>query len=96
MGTTIVITLLIIAVASLVLNVYQYAEGRAKKKEIEKIVIDATRVEEKLAELQKTYDNEVLHKKWAIGRIKDQQAVIDQLKSNKSKYHGKRKEADNA
>lgn len=76
------ITALILAVASLMLNVYQWAERRAEKKESNGFIAQAALLEDKLERLQKTYDNEVLHKNWAIGRIKDQQAAIDQLKAN--------------
>lgn len=73
------ITLLIISVASLLLNGYQYAERKAERKETNKLIADGALLEDKMSELQAKYDNEVLHKEWAIGRIKDQQAVIDRL-----------------
>ena len=76
------ITLLITAVTSLVLNGYQWAERKAERKESNGFIAQAALLEDKLERLQKTYDNEVLHKNWAIGRIKDQQATIDQLKAN--------------
>ena len=81
MTTTMTITLLIIAAASIALNVFQYMERRAEKKGTEKLVADGAILEERLAKLTDVYNNEVLHKEWAIGRIKDQQAVIDQLKA---------------
>lgn len=98
MQTTMVITLLIIAVASLMLNVYQWQERRIERKETNKLVADAAMLEHKCDELTKAYNNEVQHVGWAKGRIKDQQAVIDRLKaignvSEKTKYvHKQRKE----
>jgi hypothetical protein len=82
METAMLITLLIIAVTSLVLNGYQWAERKVERKESNGFIAQAALLEDKLERLQKTYDNEVLHKNWAIGRIKDQQAAIDQLKAN--------------
>lgn len=80
------ITLLIVAASSLMLNVYQWAERKAERKETDKLVADAAQLEYKYNDLLKTYQNEKLHRQWAIGRINDQQAVIDQLKSNKVTY----------
>lgn len=83
MKEAILITILIVAISSLMLNVYQWAERRAEKKEYKKTVRDAAVLEEKHRELTNIYNNEKSHREWAIGRIKDQQAVIDQLKRNK-------------
>ena len=83
---TTTITLLIVAASSLMLNVYQWAERKAERKETDKLVADAAQLEYKYNDLLKTYQNEKLHRQWAIGRINDQQAVIDQLKSNKVTY----------
>jgi len=80
------ITLLIVAASSLMLNVYQWAERKAEKRENRQMVADAAQLESKYNDLLKTYQNEKLHRQWAIGRINDQQAVIDQLKSNKVTY----------
>lgn len=80
------ITLLIVAASSLMLNVYQWAERKAEKRENMQMVADAAQLEYKYNDLLKTYQNEKLHRQWAIGRINDQQAVIDQLKSNKVTY----------
>ena len=80
------ITLLIVAASSLMLNVYQWAERKAERKGTDKLVADAAQLEYKYNDLLKTYQNEKLHRQWAIGRINDQQAVIDQLKSNKVTY----------
>jgi hypothetical protein len=85
------ITLLIVAVASLMLNVYQWAERRNEKKENRQMVEELALLESKHQELTDTYNNEKLHREWAMGRIKDQQAVIDQLKSNKPVYYNKQK-----
>ena len=80
------ITLLIVAVASLMLNVYQWTERKAEKRENRQMVEELALLESKHQELTDTYNNEKLHREWAMGRIKDQQAVIDQLKSNKVTY----------
>ena len=84
MTTTMTITLLIIAVASLALNGYQCAERRIERKETSRLIAEGAVLEAKYSELKGVYDNERLHKEWAIGRIKDQQAVIDQLKAGAS------------
>ena len=73
------ITLLIIAVVSIALNAYQHMERRAERKEANKLIAEGALLEDKVNDLQTKYDNEVLHKEWAIGRIKDQQATIDKL-----------------
>ena len=85
------ITLLIITAASIALNVFQFMERKAERKQHHGLIAEAARLEDSYNELKATYEhqkltavynNEKLHKEWAIGRIKDQQAVIDQLKSN--------------
>ena len=86
MEETMLITLLIVAVASLMLNVYQWTERKAEKRENRQMVEELALLESKHQELTDTYNNEKLHREWAMGRIKDQQAVIDQLKSNKVTY----------
>lgn len=98
--TTMTITLLIIAVASLMLNVYQWQERRIERKEANKMIADAALLGDKYNKLTATYENEKLHKEWAIGRIKDQQSVIDRLKAigtpaKAKKVYKLRKEADN-
>lgn len=85
------ITLLIVAAVSLMLNVYQWAEHKAEKRENRQMVEELALLEAKHHELTDTYNNEKLHREWAMGRIKDQQAVIDQLKSNKTVYYNKQK-----
>lgn len=85
------ITLLIVAAVSLMLNVYQWAEHKAEKRENRQMVEELALLESKHQELTDTYNNEKLHREWAMGRIKDQQAVIDQLKSNKTVYYNKQK-----
>ena len=77
--TLMLVTAIILACASLMLNVYQWAERKAERKETNKLIADGALLEDKVNDLQTKYDNEVLHKNWAIGRIKDQQAVIDRL-----------------
>lgn len=79
--TLMLVTAIILACASLMLNVYQWAERKNERKELTNLISKGARLEDKVNDLQAKYDNEVLHKNWAIGRIKDQQAVIDQLKS---------------
>lgn len=85
------ITLIIIAITSLLMNGAQWVERRYERKDTERIIREGARLEEELKSLTATYNNEVLHRQWAMGRIKDQQAVIDQLKSNKPVYYNKQK-----
>ena len=73
------ITLLIIAAASIALNVFQWMERKMERKETDKLIADAALLEDKHDKLTKTYQNEKLHREWAVGRIQDQQAVIDRL-----------------
>ena len=90
------ITLLVITAASIALNVFQLMERTNERKQTNKLVAEGARLEDKVNELQKKYENEVLHKNWAIGRIKDQQAVIDKLSAVTSpakKNYKARKEA---
>jgi uncharacterized membrane protein YhiD involved in acid resistance len=91
--TAIIITIVVVSVAG---NVAQMIARRNARKETDGYISELAKMEAKMDDLYAKYENEENHRKWAIGRIKDQQAVIDQLKSNKSKYHAKRKEADNA
>ena len=86
METAMLITLTIIAITSLLMNGAQWVERRYERKDTERIIREGARLEEELKSLTATYNNEVLHRQWAMGRIKDQQAVIDQLKSNKVTY----------
>lgn len=80
------ITLLIIAASSIALNVFQYMERRAESKETNRLVAEAALLERDHEKLVKTYQNEKLHREWAVGRIQDQQAVINKLTSiNKPK-----------
>ena len=74
------ITLLIIAAVSIALNVFQYMERKMERKEFKQLIKEGADLETQLVNLKDEYQNEVHHKEWAIGRIKDQQAVIDQLK----------------
>lgn len=95
--TIILLTLLIMAISSLMLNVYQWAERSAERKEANQFVADAARLEDKCQDLEESYNNEKLHREWAVGRIQDQQAVIDQLKQNimPKRVYKPRKEANN-
>ena len=86
MTTTMTITLLIIAASSIALNVFQLMERVAERKETNRLVADAALLERDHEKLVKTYQNEKLHREWAVGRIQDQQAVINRLTSiNKPK-----------
>ena len=76
------ITLLIVAAASIAMNVLQWRERKAERAEHNEAIANAAKLEAKLDSLQAEYENECNHRAWAIGRIKDQQALIDQLKSN--------------
>ena len=92
------ITLLIITAASIALNVFQLMERKGEKKELNKLVEKGALLEQEHQKLTAVYNNEKLHKEWAIGRIKDQQAVIEQLKMNivpRAKKPYPRKEARN-
>lgn len=92
------ITLLIITAASIALNVFQFMERKGEKKELNRLVADGALLEQEHKKLTAVYENEKLHKEWAIGRIKDQQAVIEQLKMNivpRAKKPYPRKEARN-
>lgn len=73
------ITLLIIAAASIALNVFQWMERKMERKETDKLIAEAALLEDKHDKLTKVYQNEKLHREWAVGRIQDQQAVIDRL-----------------
>ena len=98
MTTTMTITLLIITAASIALNVFQFMERKGEKKELNRLVADGALLEQEHKKLTAVYENEKLHKEWAIGRIKDQQAVIEQLKMNivpRAKKPYPRKEARN-
>jgi len=98
MTTTMTITLLIITAASIALNVFQLMERKGEKKELNRLVADGALLEQEHKKLTAVYENEKLHKEWAIGRIKDQQAVIEQLKMNivpRAKKPYPRKEARN-
>lgn len=90
------ITLLIIAAASIALNVFQYMERKMERKGTAKLIADGALLEDELAKTKAEYQNEIHHKECAIGRIKDQQAVIDQLKKGVTlkRTSKSRKEAD--
>lgn len=79
MTTTITITLLILAIASLMCNVAQYQERRIERKEANGYIKTLAKMEGQLAEAQQTYLNEKNHREWAIGRIKDQATLIKTL-----------------
>ena len=86
MTTTTTITLLIIAASSIALNVFQWMERKMERKETNRLVAEAALLERDHEKLVKTYQNEKLHREWAVGRIQDQQAVINKLTSiNKPK-----------
>ena len=73
------IALIIIAAASIVANVVLWLDKKAARKECNQFIADNASLEYRLDELSQKYDNEVEHRRWAIGRIKDQQTVIRQL-----------------
>lgn len=79
MTIAIIITLLVIAAASVSLNVYQQRERKSERKEHNECIAANARLETQLTEVKALYENECQHRQWAIGRIKDQQAVIDRL-----------------
>lgn len=90
----IIIALIIIAAASIVMNVVLWMDKKAARKECNQFIADNASLEYRLDELTQKYDNEVKHREWAIGRIKDQQTVIRQLERG-AKPRKQRKEADN-
>ena len=88
------IALIIIAAASIVMNVVLWLDKKAARKECNQFIADNASLEYRLDELTQKYDNEVEHRRWAIGRIKDQQTVIRQLERG-AKPRKVRKDADN-
>ena len=88
------IALVIVAAASIVMNVVLWLDKKAARKECNQFIADNASLECRLDELSQKYDNEVEHRRWAIGRIKDQQTVIRQLERG-AKPRKQRKEADN-
>ena len=88
------IALVIISAASIVMNVVLWLDKKAARKECNQFIADNASLEYRLDELSQKYDNEVEHRRWAIGRIKDQQTVIRQLERG-AKPRKVRKEADN-
>jgi len=86
------ITLIIIAVACGTMNVLQYMERRIERNETNRIIAKAARLERERDEMESKFNNEKLHREWAIGRIKDQDKVIKQLERN---IKPRRKEARN-
>lgn len=88
------IALIIIAAGSIVMNVVLWLDKKAARKECNQFIADNASLEYRLDELSQKYDNEVEHRRWAIGRIKDQQTVIRQLERG-AKPRKQRKEADN-
>jgi len=88
------IALIIIAAASIVMNVVLWLDKKNIRKECNQFIADNASLEYRLDELSQKYDNEVEHRRWAIGRIKDQQTVIRQLERG-AKPRKQRKEADN-
>lgn len=86
--------MIIIAAASIVMNVVLWMDKKAARKECNQFIADNASLEYRLNELTQKYDNEVKHREWAIGRIKDQQTVIRQLERG-AKPRKQRKEADN-
>lgn len=74
--------LIVLAVASVCINILQWIERRGERAEQRRIIAQGAALEHKLDEVQALYDNEVKHREWAIGRIKDQQKVINQLERN--------------
>lgn len=89
METAMLITLTIIAITSLLMNGAQWVERRIERKETEKFIREGARLEKILEDVQAELDNEKLHVSWAKGRIKDQQACIDALKTIKGTYKPK-------
>ena len=79
MTTAITITLLVLAIASLMCNALQYQERRIERKEANGYIKTLAKMEIELNEVKGNYLNEVNHREWAIGRIKDQATLIKSL-----------------
>lgn len=92
MTTAITITLLILAIASMMCNALQFKEREIEKKEANANIATLAKMEVELADAKEKYENEVLHSKWAIGRIKDQQATIDKLSAIQPKRYRRKEE----
>ena len=75
-------TLLIIAISCGAMNVLQFMERRIERNETNTIIAKAARLERERDEMESKFNNEKLHREWAIGRIKDQDKVIKQLERN--------------
>ena len=75
------ITLLILAAASLAFNGYQWAERRAERRDANAFIAKGARMEVELDKTKSELANEVNHREWAIGRIKDQQVLISGLRN---------------
>ena len=88
------IILAIVTAASVIVNIALLLDRKERRKETNQFIADNAALEYRLDELHKKYDNEVEHRRWAIGRIKDQQTVIRQLEKG-IKPKRARKEADN-
>lgn len=86
--------LIVLAVASVCINILQWIERKGERSEQRRIIAEGAALEHKLEEVTALYENEVEHRRWAIGRIKDQQTVIRQLEKG-IKPKRARKEADN-
>lgn len=84
-------TLIVIAVASLCANILQWIERKQEHKETRRLIEDSAALEQRYADVSAKYENEVQHRKWAIGRIKDQQTVIRRLERG-DKQRKQRKE----
>lgn len=76
----ITITLLIIAVASITVNVLQFMERKYEMKEKNHIIADAARLEVDYDKLKEELADAQQHASWGVGRIKDQQALITSLR----------------
>ena len=79
-GTIItIISLAVVSSASIALNFGFFAEARHKDKECNDFIKDAALLEKQLADTKAELANEKMHREWAIGRIKDQDALIKGL-----------------
>lgn len=103
MTTTVTITLAIIAVASIMTNALQWLEHKYERKEIKRLTQDNAALEFRLDDVSDKLSNEVLHREWAVGRIKDQTSLVKGLEhalkaasAEKYREYKQRKEAGNA
>jgi SepF-like predicted cell division protein (DUF552 family) len=74
------ITLLVIAAASIAVNVLQFMERKYEMKEKNRVIAESARLEVDYEKLKEQLADAQQHASWAVGRVKDQQAFITSLR----------------